>query len=62
MPSTVALRTVVVSGNPAVYAGPVQAPPPGGTIIPPDNKWFISSAMCPFATPMERFSAAVQIP
>ena len=53
---------VAVSGNPTVYAGPVMAPKPNTIVISPDNRWFISSAMCPDAMPQERFSPASQLP
>jgi hypothetical protein len=39
-----------------------QVPPGGGTVIPPDNKWFIAYGMLDKAVPNWAFSNVVQIP
>jgi len=44
---------------PLKWFGQVQAPPIGGTIVPPDGKWFIGVAESPLAAPA--FSAIRQL-
>jgi hypothetical protein len=55
-------EVVAVPGGMTAWSEEVMAPKADTIFIAPDNKWFISSAMGPYATPEERFSPARQLP